>query len=106
MNYDSTYLEVEQVIRRSEVMAVVQALRADHRPRIGDTLDYSIEVPASDERRGAFVGPQNEAGKPYRFAVEQWHLDAAGLLLLDHAVSDPGGPSGKAQASFYELLPR
>jgi hypothetical protein len=89
MTLDPVYAEVERVIRRSEVMAVVQALRSNGSLRVGSSLDYSIEAPLSDDRRGAGRGPQNKAGNRYRFAVEQWHLDAAKLLLLSDAVSGP-----------------
>jgi hypothetical protein len=68
--------ETERIIRHSEVMAVVRAIRSGNAPRIGDSLDYFIEVPAALERR-AFARPQNKAPKPYRFKVEQCHLDAA-----------------------------
>lgn len=73
--------EVERVIRRSEVLAVVRALRSGHTPRIGDPLDYFIGVYASEERSGAFAGPRNKANKPYRFALEQWHLDEARQVI-------------------------
>ena len=68
--------KTERIIRNSEMMAVVRAIRSGTAPRIGDSLDYFIEVPAAHERR-AFARPQNKAPKPYRFKVEQWHLDAA-----------------------------
>jgi hypothetical protein len=68
--------ETERIIRNSEMMAVVRAIRSGMAPRLGDSLDYFIEVPAALERR-AFARPQNKAPKPYRFKVEQWHLDAA-----------------------------
>jgi hypothetical protein len=68
--------KTERIIRNSEMMAVVRAIRSGTAPRLGDSLDYFIEVPAALERR-AFARPQNKAPKPYRFKVEQWHLDAA-----------------------------
>jgi hypothetical protein len=68
--------ETERIIRNSEMMAVVRAIRSGTAPRLGDSLDYFIEVPAALERRD-FARPQNKAPKPYRFKVEQWHLDAA-----------------------------
>jgi hypothetical protein len=66
----------ERIIRHSEVMALVRAIRSGTAPRIGDSIDYFIEVPAALERR-AFARPQSKAQRPYRFQVEQWHLDAA-----------------------------
>jgi hypothetical protein len=68
--------KTERIIRNSEMMAVVRAIRSGTAPRIGDSLDYFIEVPAARERR-PFARPQSKAPKPYRFKVEQWHLDAA-----------------------------
>ena len=79
--------EVERVIRRSEVLIVVRALRSGQTPRIGDTLDYFIQASASDERPGAFASPR-KANKPYRFGVEQWHLDAARQVVADPASLD------------------
>ena len=76
MTSDSTLAEVERVVRRSEVLAVVRVLRSDRTPRIGDALDYFLEA-----------GPKNHAGKPYRFAVERWHLDAAAQMVLADATS-------------------
>ena len=72
----SAEYQTERIIRHSEVMAVVRAMRSGTAPRLGDSLDYFIEVPAALERR-AFARPQNKTPKPYRFKVEQWHLDAA-----------------------------
>jgi hypothetical protein len=72
--------ETERIIRNSEMMTVVRAIRSGTAPRLGDSLDYFIEVPASLERR-AFARPQNKPPKPYRFKVEQWHLDAARDVL-------------------------
>ena len=69
-------LTTEDIIRHSEVMAVVRALRSGRIPRIGETLDYFIEVPPALERR-AVPRPQSKAPRPYRFEVEQWHLDLA-----------------------------
>jgi hypothetical protein len=84
MTSDSTCAEVERVIRHSEVMAVVRAMRSDCAPRIGDALDYFLEGSASEERPGALAGSRN---KPYRFSVEQWHLDAAAQMVLADAIS-------------------
>ena len=72
--------ETERIIRLSEVMAVVRAIRSGAAPHLRDSLDYFIEVPAALERR-AFARPQNKAQRPYRFQVEQWHLDAARDVL-------------------------
>lgn len=87
MTFDplSVEVQVERVIRRSEVMAVVRALRSNAVPRVGDTLDYSIEAPASDQRGCAFAEPRTKRAKPYRFAIEQWHLEAARSLLSPSA---------------------
>jgi hypothetical protein len=68
--------ETERIIRHSEMMAVVRAIQSGTAPRIGDSVDYFIEVPAAPGRR-AFSRPQSKAQKPYRFKVEHWHLDAA-----------------------------
>ena len=89
MSFDPLSAEVERVVRRSEVIAVVRALRSNGRPRIGDTLDYSIEALEPNQCSGAFAAPRTKPGRPYRFAVEQWHLDAARSLLSRKA--DVGG---------------
>jgi hypothetical protein len=67
--------ETERIIRHSEVIAV-RAIQSGTAPRLGDSLDYFIEVPSALGRR-AFARPQSNAQKPYRFKVEQWHLGAA-----------------------------
>jgi len=66
--------QVEEIIRHSEVMAVVRALRSGQPPRLGTTVDYFIEAPSGS----GCVSPKT---KPYRVAVEQWHLDAARQML-------------------------
>ena len=76
----SVETHTERIIRHSEVMALVRAIRSGAAPRIGASVDYFIEVPAALERR-ALARPQNKAQKPYRFEVEQWHLDAARDVL-------------------------
>jgi hypothetical protein len=82
MSISSIECEAERIIRHSETMAVVRAMRSGTAPRIGDSLDYFIEVPAALERR-AFARPQSKAPKPYRFKIEQWHLDAAQNCSID-----------------------
>jgi hypothetical protein len=72
--------EVETVIRHSEVMAVVRAMQSSHAPAVGNSLDYFIEVP-SHERPYTSVA-QGKGRKPYRFKVEQWHLNAASLVVM------------------------
>ena len=76
----SVETQTERIIRHSEVMALVRAIRSGTVPRIGYSVDYFLEVPAALERR-ALARPQNKAQKPYRFEVEQWHLDAARDVL-------------------------
>ena len=69
--------QVEEVIRQSEVMAVVREVRSGRPPRLGASVDYFIEAPG--ERP---CGPAGiKKAKPYRVAVEQWHLDAAQRIL-------------------------
>ena len=69
---------VEDVIRRSEVMAVVRALRSNYTPQIGESLDYFIEVP---DGTGTYARVLGQSQKSYRLEVEKWHLDAAKLIL-------------------------
>jgi hypothetical protein len=83
VTFDPVSAETERIIRRSEVMAVLEALRTKRDLRVGSTLDYFIDVPAAEKTRGS----QNKASKCYRLAVEQWHLDAAQLLLLGDAIA-------------------
>ena len=81
--------EVEQVIRWSEVKAVAEALRAGNRPRIGQVIDYVIEPPPyASDRFTMLRGSSGKREKPYRVAIEQWHLDAA-ERMLDEAKAQP-----------------
>jgi len=74
--------EVEKVIRRSEVKAVAQALRVGNRPRVGQVIDYVIEPPPhASDRFTMLRGSSVKREKPYRVAIEQWHLDAAERML-------------------------
>jgi hypothetical protein len=69
MTVDPVNHEVERMIRRSEIMAVVEAWRSGNVPHIGDTLDYSIDAKVPSR------------GRPYRFMVEQRHLDGARQVM-------------------------
>ena len=72
MNQETAVAEVEKVIQLSEVKAVARAIRSGRRPRLGETIDYYVP-------QEPFAG-SGRCGKPYRVAVEQWHLDAAERL--------------------------
>ncbi len=74
MRSPTNFSQVEEIIRHSEVMAVVRALRSGQAPRLGTTVDYVIEAPSSEASLTAKT-------KPYRVTVEQWHLDAARRML-------------------------
>jgi|ERR1043166_595328 hypothetical protein len=80
--------EVEQVIRWSEVKAVAEALRAGNRPRVGLVIDYVNEPPYASDRFTMLRGSSVKREKPYRVAIEQWHLDAA-ERMLDEAKAQP-----------------
>jgi hypothetical protein len=74
--------EVETIVRNSEVEAVARALRSGNPPRVGQIIDYVIESPQGHEfGRAAFGGSSVKREKPYRVAVEPWHLDAAWRML-------------------------
>jgi len=75
--------EIERQIRRMEVLAVVRALRSGRTPHIGEGFEYFIDYP-SKEHPGAFAHPRKTL-KPYRFEMEQWHLDAAREALANAA---------------------
>ena len=80
--------EVEKIVRLSEVRAVVNALKAGERPCVGQLIDYFIEPPGSGpdsliQQRGFFAKRE----KPYRVAVEQWHLDAAHQMLASLSIA-------------------
>lgn len=77
--------EVENIVRSSEVKAVVRAMRSGNRSRIGQTINYEIEAPS--HAAGPFaprwgLGLRRE--RPYQFAIEQWHLDEA-ERMIDHS---------------------
>jgi hypothetical protein len=63
--------EVSKMIKQSEVAAVVRALRNGSAPRIGQIVDYDI----------LSARPSEKPSRPYRVAVEQWHLDEARRML-------------------------
>jgi hypothetical protein len=63
--------EVSKLIKKSEVAAVVLALRSGSAPRIGQLVDYEI----------LSARPSEKPSRPYRVAVEQWHLDEAQRML-------------------------
>jgi hypothetical protein len=70
---------VERVVYASEILAVARALQSGNAPRLGQSIDYYIEPEAS----GVAAARRSSAkpGKPYRATVEQWHLDAARLMV-------------------------
>jgi hypothetical protein len=63
--------EVSKMIKQSEVAAVVRVLRSGSAPRIGQVVDYEILNARLAEK----------PSRPYRVAVEQWHLDEARRML-------------------------
>jgi hypothetical protein len=75
--------EVEKTIRRSEVEAVVRALRAGNPPRLGQVIDYTIDPQGGHAAALRALGSRlsGKRHKPYRLAVEQWHLEAARLVI-------------------------
>ena len=79
MNPDMVRSEVERIIQRSEVMAVVRELRSGHTPRVGEMIDYHIEVPASTGLSSPYGS--RASARPYRVAVEHWHLSKAKQML-------------------------
>jgi hypothetical protein len=70
---------MEQIVRTSEILAVVQELRRGSRPKIGDTIDYFLEPEVTGPFSARAAGAKQR--KPYRTRVEQWHLDEAARLL-------------------------
>ncbi len=84
MNHmDTIDSQVERIVRESEIEAVVRALRTGKTPRIGEMLDYEIER----------VNQKSNRCRPYRVAVEQWHLDAARRILGPNSRASPEGDS-------------
>jgi hypothetical protein len=75
--------EVEKTIRQSEVEAVARALRAGNPPRLGQMIDYTIEPLGGHAAtlRALGAGLSGKRNKPYRLAVEQWHLEAANRVV-------------------------
>ena len=71
--------QVEHIVRTSEILAVARALESGAGPRVGQSIDYYIEPEAS----GLVTVGSSAAkrGRPYRTAIEQWHLDAARQML-------------------------
>ncbi len=72
---------VEQVIRSSEVRAVAKLIGSGKLVRLGQVVDYFIELDFE-------TPPNNYAGltlhrkrSSYRVAVEPWHLEAAERML-------------------------
>jgi hypothetical protein len=88
MNPEELRHKVEEVVRRSEVRAVVQALKAGECPQIGEVLSYTIDLSdaAHTGCNGCFSHPPQN-GRParldtYQFPVEPWHLGEAARILF------------------------
>jgi purine nucleoside phosphorylase len=80
MDWDPLRFQVEEVIRLSEARAVADLMRAGDLVRLGQYVDYFVEP--SEPARGVVRPARHSAlEKPYRVAVEQWHLDAAERML-------------------------
>lgn len=85
-NDDLVRAEVRQIIRQSEVEAVCDQMRSGRTPRVGQIVDYDVPLQAL----GLTSTPKpNKPKMPYRFAVEQWHLDEAAVLLRARSKSSP-----------------
>lgn len=71
--------QVEHIVHTSEILAVARALQSGGDPRVGENIDYYLEPEASGL---VTVGTRaSKHGKPYRTAIEQWHLDAARQMV-------------------------
>ena len=93
MDLDALSARVEEVIRSSEVRAVVNSMLAGNPVRPGQIIDYVIEFPQPSsadtvQRRGS------DRKRPYRVAVEQWHLDAANGILYERRCRSTVDPTG------------
>jgi hypothetical protein len=64
--------DIESAVHGAEVGAVVRAMEQGQEPRLGDLFNYALDLPASLCKRK----------QSYRFAVEQWHLDAARIRFV------------------------
>ena len=81
MNNSRTELnsQIEHIVHTSEILAVARALQSGDTVRVGQNIDYYLDPEASGL---VSVGSKiSKHGKPYRTAIEQWHLDAAYQML-------------------------
>jgi hypothetical protein len=77
---DALNAQVAEVLRSSEVRAVAQRILSGDPVRIGQIVDYAIVPPPAVA--GAMGLQRGSArSKPYRVAVEQWHLEEAERML-------------------------
>ena len=77
---DALNAQVAEVLRSSEVRAVAQRIVSGDPVRIGQIVDYLIVPPPAV---AGVMGFQRGSArpKPYRVAVEQWHLEEAERML-------------------------
>ena len=74
MSTDELRCEVEFILRRSQVNAVVRSIQEGHRPRVGEVLEHTLERPFGSSTRSWTRDPRLDR---YEFEVEAWHLAEA-----------------------------
>ena len=79
---DALSAQVAEVLRLSEVRAVAQRILSGDPVRIGQIVDYAIVPPPAV---AGVMGLQRGSArpKPYRVAVEPWHLEEAERILKE-----------------------
>jgi purine nucleoside phosphorylase len=77
---DALSAQVAEVLRLSEVRAVAQRILSGKPVHIGQIVDYTIvPPPVGGGTMGLHQGSARP--KPYRVAVEPWHLEEAERML-------------------------
>ena len=67
---------VEGFVRDAEVNAVANRIRENGKVQVGQIVDYQIDFPGA-----AKMSATRSSSRPYRLAIEQWHIDSAEAML-------------------------
>lgn len=80
MSNEELRSEVERLVRRKQVAAVVDAIQQGWRPHAGDVLEHTLERPVGSTRQEWGRNPHLDR---YAFEVEAWHLAEADRLAAE-----------------------
>ena len=84
-------VELQRIVRRSQVNAIVRAIQLGQRPRVGELLEHKLEFDDHPRGRAARDWARSSRRDVYQFEVESWQLEEADRLASRNGSSRLNG---------------